>query len=735
MSVDRRFGTKINAQFDYEQTPGVRFDTGTYVGIVKSNVDGMRHGRLVVYIPQLGGNETDPLSWKTVNYASPFFGEVNPNFDPDLLYGWEPENKYGSTTQSYGMWFVPPDVGNSVLVVFAVGNPDYGYWFACVPQPKTHYMVPGIAASDTAINKESSTALPVTEFNKYDFALIGKSEFLTNPKPVHTPQAKIIKEQGLDQDTLRGVLTSSSQRESPSRVFGISTPGRPDPDPAYDANHIHRNEAFLDEIRNGNQPIIDKSQNPKSRRGGHSFVMDDGDLLGNNQVVRLRSGAGHEIIMNDSAGVIYVINSTGTGWVELTADGSLNVFSSGSISMRAKEDINLHADNDVRIHAGNNIVMKADNSVVASSEGASMTSSKEGFVLDAKKDLIITSDHDTVIYGANGANLFSKNNVKVSGGQVDITPGGSSKPATAAKPNITEFPETEKNNSVWRTGGTPTKSAVSILPTHEPWERPSGQVNLEDVLISTAGSTTHPGIVDDSIKPGNTNLGKDAILGTRGINPNKGNAVSAADIKNQLDPAAIPDSKLDKVLDPVQKKALFAQIGQRESSNIYDKAGGDTCKKGPAAGQSNFLGKYQMGAAALVDQGYITRDAYDKHGNCAVHFTDSWTGKNGITSKEQFLNSPRIQESVMSQFTENNYKTLVKAGAINPNSDSPGAIGGMLMTAHLLGPAGAIITRYPEQAINYPKARTHDAFGSAGKEYYYLGQRAVEVTAPALASL
>ncbi len=43
-------------------------------------------------------------------------------------------------------------------------------------------------------------------------------------KPIH-PLADILVRQGLSEDPIRGTTTSSARRETPSNVFGISTPG------------------------------------------------------------------------------------------------------------------------------------------------------------------------------------------------------------------------------------------------------------------------------------------------------------------------------------------------------------------------------------------------------------------------------------------------------------------------------------------------------------------------------
>jgi hypothetical protein len=289
MPSDNRLSSKIPKWADRDAAPGVKYDTATFVGIVKNNLDPARSGRLQVYIPDLGGNENDPSCWKTVSYASPYFGTT-------FNTAQGQNNSYKDALHSYGMWMVPPDLENQVLVVFANGDPDRGYWYACVySSTVSHYMVPGLAAGN-AIDKSnaasdlqsaitSTSSVPVTEFNESVSGSINVN-FINNQKPPHEYQFRRLLQQGLDKDRVRGATTSSSQRESPSRVFGFSTPGR-------FLEGVE--EAFLSKIEAGSVTESDFPSGP--RRGGHSFVMDDGDITGVDNLIRLRSSAGHQIIM------------------------------------------------------------------------------------------------------------------------------------------------------------------------------------------------------------------------------------------------------------------------------------------------------------------------------------------------------------------------------------------------------------------------------------------------------
>lgn len=112
-------------------------------GIVKNNIDPIRSGRIQVYISDLGSNDPDDASgWVTVSYMSPFFGFVQPKA-ADTGTG-----NYVNNSSSYGLWNSPPDIGTTVVCVFINGDPSYGFYIGCVPQPEALYMVPAIGAAE-----------------------------------------------------------------------------------------------------------------------------------------------------------------------------------------------------------------------------------------------------------------------------------------------------------------------------------------------------------------------------------------------------------------------------------------------------------------------------------------------------------------------------------------------------------------------------------------------------------
>ena len=121
------------------------------------------------------------------------------------------------------MWMVPPDVGTIVIVIFIDGDPRKGYWIGCVPDENMNFMVPGIAA--TSYNTtDPAKRLPVAEYNKKlsDQGAAPGLDTTKIKKPPH-PLKAVLEQQGLLNDDVRGITSSSARREVPSSVDRKST--------------------------------------------------------------------------------------------------------------------------------------------------------------------------------------------------------------------------------------------------------------------------------------------------------------------------------------------------------------------------------------------------------------------------------------------------------------------------------------------------------------------------------
>jgi len=380
-------------------------NAGPYIGVVKNNIDPLRMGRLQVNIPGLS-KTTDPISGNliTCEYLSPFYGAK------DVRYNLPGSTKYEHSQHSYGFWAVPPDIGTRVLVIFAEGKMDQAFWIGCVQDPMINHMVPGIAASEKTWDKSSggaagqfssnvdkksqygSTSLPAGEVNRANPGLTATNYNSIN-KPIH-PFADILLKQGLSADNVRGNTSSSARRETPSQVFGISTPGRKDPGTTKQKVGTKDSEA-TDYV---------------TRTPGHTFVMDDGAVDGKNQLTRLRTASGHQLLMHDTEGVVYIANGSGNAWIEMQSNGRIDIYSGvGGINMRTEGDFNLHSDSNINMHANGQVRFSSAKEMIHSAdlllnlgEKGILNSSQAGSVRDYARDGISSFTSGTQLHGASG---------------------------------------------------------------------------------------------------------------------------------------------------------------------------------------------------------------------------------------------------------------------------------------------------------------------------------------------
>ena len=353
----------------------------------------------------------------TARYLMPFYGVTpvdtsNQNTD------------YRNGQQSYGMWMVPPDPGTRVLVILVEGKINQAYWIGCIPDEFMNFMVPdGRAATSnltegTVSPELAGRKLPAGEYNK-NFSYQGNQPN-NFAKPTNTEFVNRLIEQGLVEDEVRGITSSSARRETPSTVFGISTPGPLDRRPGSPRGTYGSN--------NGT------ANYPRSRLGGSSIVFDDGDerllrkgspkdrpmeyankeagetegdtTLPHNELVRIRTRTGHQILLHNSEDLIYIANSRGTAWIELTSNGKIDIFAQDSISVRTQQDLNFTADRDINLTAAEDVNIVAKKIKTLSREG---THIQAGTVLNTNsgKTTSINSHEDLVLYATNNGSIVA----------------------------------------------------------------------------------------------------------------------------------------------------------------------------------------------------------------------------------------------------------------------------------------------------------------------------------------
>jgi len=488
---------------------------GPYLAVVKNNLDSAFNGGLEVALIRGTTDDTDHVIGQAikVKYLSPFAGTTSINF-AGKTDTTDSITRFNETQKSYGMWMVPPDVGATVMVFFIEGQISQGYWFGCVLDKMQNQMVPGIGSvtlpvsaldpnylsfygTDPLDPSGQSYFLPVAEINK------NLSTGANSGPPVHVPFATQLAVQGLLYDRVRGATSSSARREVPSSVFGISTPGPLD----VTTNNYQKRTGFY----SGNS--VDNMNNnkgfPASRLGGNTFVMDDGDANGDNELIRLRTRNGVQILLHNSKDLVYITNSQGTAWIEMTSQGKIDIFAQDSVSIHSEADFNLRADRNFNIEAGQNVNIKAFNNMT----------------IDVSAGLNLLSSADTTIQTANlyvnsigSVLLTATKEVGLTGSAVNFTgpvqgdsanwsvPNAATSAASKTATNLplNDLPYNQAgagwSNSVQYNAGT-LSTTMLRMPVHEPW---SLHEDLDPVGTNSALTDNTPGATALSTSTSNT---------------------------------------------------------------------------------------------------------------------------------------------------------------------------------------------------------------------------------------
>jgi GH24 family phage-related lysozyme (muramidase)/uncharacterized protein (DUF2345 family) len=276
-----------------------------YAGFVRDTQDGSRLGRIKVWIPELCGPDTED-TWIIVDYGSPFAGAT-----PAADLGANP----GGGQKSYGMWMIPKDKDNQVLVVFVNGDPNRGVWIACLPHVDAHRMTPSMPGNSIPPEEANkNVAAPPSEAPAQTMPAVGPATPATPSAAGGDSQLGPTQQRsGTDQIPALGNATRSSHNSYD--VFGINTPG------------------------------------------GNRFIMSDAE--GETQI-RLGTRNNIQLVLHNETGIATLMTGDGKSRIELHRDGAIYIYGQQNINIRSKQDVNIHADKNVNIQAGNLVQIKSD---------------------------------------------------------------------------------------------------------------------------------------------------------------------------------------------------------------------------------------------------------------------------------------------------------------------------------------------------------------------------------------
>jgi len=640
---------------------GSTIKPGMYVGEVRQVVDNTRSGVVRVWIEKdMGEDKNDEINWRSVRPVSPFYGTTDSGVNqPDG------QGNYIINKHSYGMWFTPPDIGTKLVCFFADNDPNFGYYLGAVIEQGVNHMLPAIGASsnykldDGAQTSyfSSCSRLPVTEYNDDNQQLTENPRFYDSKKPIHSLITATMLQQGVLKDPVRGVIGSSAQRETPSACYGISTPGRP----IYLGGM--QDKDILRQVQSGAVSLQDATV--VARKGGHTIVLDDGDLSGNDALVRIRTAKGHQITMSDSGDCFFIIHANGHSWMEFGKEGTVDVYSANSINLRTQGDLNLHADRNININAKGSVNIKGDLDVAIESKIITANAEKamllysDSFVGIKSDGTLSLQSNKSGTWEGGGDLILSAGCISLNGGSAPEVP----KPSNIFKQNL---PDTKwVDNKGWEIQTGEIKTIVSRAPTHQPYSL-SG--------LGITGGT-------EVVAPSPPETSED--IKARVADPAVQNA-----LENQIDIEDLErEARADSSIGSLEDWGVTAVLAQNSKDAGQNKL--DITAKG--------IGRFAATPAVLEANGYLKpgTNEFFIPGKPGDLLTDSaieicrdpsvWTGKQGITNMYSFLTNSELQKKVQEHALASGYNQLVSRGVIT-GQENPDVIAGLTNAAARHGP-------------------------------------------------
>jgi len=655
MARSRDFGSGAkggDADFQTQDTRGVREEKGIVIGDIKANAHPASMGNIMVFVPTFAdrSRENEKSQWRQVKYCTPFYSrtEVQGSGDSSV-----------TTKNTAGMVYPCPDIGTKVLCFFPEGRNQDGFWFACAPDTYMMQSLPESAMTENVTTQPGQIRgklAPGGEFNDKDSPTDKITNYLTPKRSFDTNTHSRLKTQGLDQDEVRGLTSSNYMRETPSELFGITTKGR-----RIDKNgtDVADNKNIIGKLKNNTdltKSEADAVEGRVARKHGHSLVMDDGDIEGNNNLIRFRTAAGHQILLHDTEDLIYIGNSKGTSWVQMDASGQIDIYSQTNINLRSKS-INMHADSSIKMHAGNNIQLVAGKTLQL--EGGTLAH--------------MYSDGQAQMYGAKSIDIKSGSTLNVEGSKVGIKASGnmdlqarclalqgtaSGAAKQTAAPKLDKADTKINTQGFWESTGT-LKTTVDRVPTHEPFADHK-VITQESVLRSVqVGKIPTSGTVELNKPKQPTKTASTGIEQTKQV-ANK-ETVSAATILKQPD--------------------VGINVGKLPSNTIKNVAAATVEKAGSGGLLTHIdpvtsaVGKYGTSAESLVKNGFVKPETFF---NGELANPRMWQGKLGIDSLDAFMDAENIQEDLFLTDVVDDYQDAVFSGAIQDDDDED-TIAGMVM--------------------------------------------------------
>lgn len=350
-------------------------------GVVVDTSDPQQMGRVKIWVPAIDGDLYNIVDLPWATYMTPLAGQTRD-------YPAGPMGVKTTGLVSYG-WFSVPKSGALVIVGFLYGDVN-----------RRVYM-------GSYFRDHGNRSLPVGR-NRAD---LGKTPLSDTYDPVE-PQSTNLSAQ------FAGKLDTSEAKTRGAYERAV----------AQDKTEKDGSEGYYPDAVTANDahgPRYESQTHVLSTPGRHALIFQDSQRDGR---VRVKTAAGHQIILDDANERIYVSTAKGRSWIELDQDGRVHVYAADSLSMSTGGDFNVTAVGNVNMSAGGDVNIQASGAMKLAGCG-------------------------TANLSGDGVNIESSSsfNILAAGTLLQTSPAIHLNGDAAASAECPEAPDT--------------------IPTHEPWTR------------------------------------------------------------------------------------------------------------------------------------------------------------------------------------------------------------------------------------------------------------------------
>lgn len=286
---------------------------GLMEGVVVDTSDPQQMGRVKIWVPAVDGDMYDIVNLPWATYMTPMGGQTRD-------YPAGPDSTKSPGFVSYGLWAVPKN-GALVVCGFLYNDANrrvyMGSYFRdhgnrSMPAGRNRADLGPVPVSDTLDPIQPQTANLNAQF---------KSKLTASEAKTRGVYERAVAQDKTDKDGTEGYQTN------------LVTPSN-----------------------TKNRPLYDPQSYVITTPGRHSIIMHDNPSNGR---VRIKTAAGHQIILDDANERIYVSTAKGNSWFEMDQDGRIHVYAADSFSVTTGGDFNVSAAGSFNVNAGKQVNIQA----------------------------------------------------------------------------------------------------------------------------------------------------------------------------------------------------------------------------------------------------------------------------------------------------------------------------------------------------------------------------------------